>query len=161
MNPDQIPVLFSTQQINERLGEIVQQINHDYRESSELLVVCILQGSFLFSTDLVRKMSPKFVLDFMEISSYRCEKKSSGKIQLIRDLQHEARNRDVLIVEDIVDTGATLNFIYDHLGKHEPRSIETAALLVKKKSQEKSPPVRYSGFVIDDLFAVGCGMDYK
>jgi len=161
MKQDDIPVLFSSRQIYERLDELVQLINHDYEGRGKLLVICILHGSFHFSTDLVRKITADFTLDFMEISSYKGEKSPSGKIELVRDLQQEAKGRDVLVIEDIVDSGATLNFIYEHLKKLEPKSIETAALLVKAEGKKKAPPIRYSGFEVGDHFAVGYGMDYE
>ena len=156
-----IPMLFSEKQISERLTELVKLINEDYTGKNNLLIICILQGSFHFSTALVRKIDVPYTLDFMEISSYKNAKTSSGKIELVRDLQQDPGGRDVLVLEDIVDTGNTLNFIYDHLRQKEPSSIETAALLVKQKSLGHSPPVRYSGFMVEDHFTVGYGMDYQ
>lgn len=156
-----IPILFSEKQISERLNELVKLINEDYAGKNNLLIICILQGSFHFSTALVRKINVPFTLDFMEISSYKGGKTPSGNIELIRDLQQDPRGRHVLVLEDIVDTGATLNFIYNHLQKKEPSSIETAALLIKKKSLGHSPPVRYNGFMVDNHFTVGYGMDYQ
>ena len=161
MSQNQIPVLYTREEIYERIDQIVELINQDYENTNDLLVICVLQGSFNFSADLVRKIRPGFTLDFMELSSYEGGITSSGKVKMHKDITHAAKGRQLLVIEDIVDTGTTLNYIYEHLNKMEPAGIETAALLVKKHSKGKCPPVRYRGFEIDDQFAVGYGMDFQ
>ncbi len=152
-------VLISKDDIQSRIKFLGQQISKEYTDKNPILIG-ILKGSFIFLADLVRVISTPLVIDFIEASSYE-EKESSGNIRILKDLDINIENRDVIVVEDIIDTGNTLNHIIDILLYRQPNSLKICSLLVKIKKHTLNHPIDYFGFEIEDHFVVGYGMDYK
>jgi hypoxanthine phosphoribosyltransferase len=154
-------VLISEPQIRTRVAELGAQISHDYRDKGELVLVGILKGSFIFMADLSRALAIPRMVDFLSISSYGKRGSKAGALRLILDLREPIRNRHVLVVEDIVDTGHTLSYLLEMLGARHPASIKTCALVTKPSRREREVPVEYIGFEIPDEWVVGYGLDYK
>lgn len=153
-------VLLPAAAIQQRVREMAAQIDGDYR-SGPLYLVSILKGSFIFMADLARALPRRDVrIEFMGISSYGSEKTSSGQVKLTRDLDVSIENEHVLIVEDIVDTGYTLQYLTRLLRQRHPRSLEIATLLDKPSRRIVPVDVKYTGFQIPDEFVVGYGLDY-
>jgi hypoxanthine phosphoribosyltransferase len=150
--------LISAEQIQQRVREMAQQIRADHADAVHL--VCVLKGAFIFLSDLARAIPGECSLDFMAVSSYGRSTKSSGQVQLIKDLDADLEGRDVVIVEDIVDTGLTLTYLQDILRARSPRSLRTACLLSKPSRRKVEVDVEYIGFTIEDKFVVGYGLDY-
>ena len=153
-------VLLSHDQIQARVGEMGKQISADYA-GREPHLVCVLKGACTFMTDLCRAMDVPLTLDYIAVSSYGATTKSSGEVKLIKDLDQGLDGRDLLVVEDIVDTGLTLNYLLKVLRARGPRSLKVASLLSKPSRRLVETPVDYTGFTIDDLFVVGYGLDYN
>lgn len=153
-------VLLSSQQIEQRIRELGHEISRDYAKAENLHLICVLKGAFMFLADLVRTLQVPVTLDFMALSSYATGTTSSGEVRLLKDLDSALAGRDVLIVEDIVDTGLTLNYLRDILMARGPRSVRTACLLSKPSRRKVDVRVEYIGFTIDDHFVVGYGLDY-
>ncbi len=151
--------LFSAQQIHKRIQEMGAQINTDYPEGS-LHLVCILKGACFFLADLARAIERDVVIDFMGISSYGRGQTTSGAVKLTKDLDLAVEGADLLLVEDIVDTGVTLTYLINVLQQRKPRSIRIAALLDKPDRRLRPVKVSYVGFQIPDEFVVGYGLDY-
>lgn len=160
MNLEEVEIIYDEEDIKkavERIGKIISQ---DY-EGKKLLVVGILKGAFIFMADLVRTIKVPLTLDFMDVSSYGGSAVSSGEVRIMKDLEHSIEGKDVLLVEDIVDTGVTLNYIVQILKKRKPSSIKITCLL-DKPSRRKSPiKPDYIGFTVPDQFIVGYGLDYN
>lgn len=153
------PEVVPEQELRRRVGELSARIDEDYAEVDELVLVGVLKGAFIFLSDLARRLSVPTVVDFVALSSY--EGTEAGELRLEMDLREEVRDRHVLVVEDIVDTGATLRRLRELLASREPASL-AACVLVRKQG---SPPrdeagVDYLGFEIPDVWAVGYGLDY-
>jgi hypoxanthine phosphoribosyltransferase len=146
-------------QIRRRVEEISRQIDLDYPDG-DLLLICILKGAFIFLADLVRSITRETLLDFMGISSYGREKSSSGQVQVTKDLNRSIEGTHVLIVEDIVDSGVTLDYLSRLLEQRKPLSLAIATLLDKPERRLRPVDVKYVGFVIPDEFVVGYGLDY-
>lgn len=159
MYNDLSQILISKQQIQDRINEIAKQLDKDYANKNPL-VVCILKGSCLFYADLVRAITIPLEFDFMSISSYGNQTVSSGEVKMIKDLDQTIENRDVLIVEDIIDSGYTLSYLKRNLLSRKPNSVKIVTLLDKKCRREVDLTPDYAGFVIDNYFVVGYGMDY-
>ncbi len=153
-------VLLSRDEIQARVRELGQQITRDYA-GREPHLVCVLKGGCTFLTDLAREIDLPLSLDYMAVSSYGAATKSSGEVRMLKDLDQSLEGRDVLIVEDIVDTGLTLNYLLNLLRTRGPRSMKVASLLSKPSRRLVEIPVDYVGFTIDDLFVVGYGLDYN
>ena len=152
--------LFTAEQIQARINEMAAQINADYPDSEPLHFVAVLKGAFVFLSDLARAMTPRPVtLDFIAVSSYGAATKSSGEVRLLKDLDTPLQGRDVIIVEDIVDTGLTLHYLQDVLRARDPKSLKTACLLSKPSRRKVDVEVEYIGFEIEDKFVVGYGLD--
>ena len=152
--------LITAEQIETRIKEIAAQINEDYSADQPLHFVAVLKGAFVFLSDLARAMAPRAVtLDFIAVSSYGAATKSSGEVRLQKDLDTPLQGRDVIIVEDIVDTGLTLSYLQDVLRARDPRSLKTACLLSKPSRRKVDVLVEYIGFEIEDKFVVGYGLD--
>jgi hypoxanthine phosphoribosyltransferase len=151
-------VLISADDIRARVQALAQDILKDHPEGVHL--VCVLKGAFIFLSDLCRALPGNCSLDFMAVSSYGKSTKSSGQVQLIKDLDTDLEGRDVVIVEDIVDTGLTLTYLQDILRARSPRSLKTACLLSKPSRRKVDVKVEYIGFTIEDKFVVGYGLDY-
>jgi hypoxanthine phosphoribosyltransferase len=155
-----VTTLFTAERIQERIIQLAAQINADYPSGEPLHFVAVLKGAFVFLSDLARAMSPRPVtLDFIAVSSYGAATKSSGEVRLLKDLDTPLQARDVIIVEDIVDTGLTLHYLQDILRAREPRSLRTACLLSKPSRRKVDVRVEYVGFEIEDKFVVGYGLD--
>ena len=155
-------VLLSRERIAERVAELAREIASDNGGKRELLVVGILTGAVFFLTDLVREMPDDLDvhIDFMSVSSYADATKSSGVVRILHDLKNSVEGIDVLIVEDIVDTGLTLSYLQDLLRARRPASLRTCVLLDKSARRETAVKVDYCGFDIPDAFVVGYGLDY-
>jgi hypoxanthine phosphoribosyltransferase len=153
-------VLLSHDAIQARVREMGRQIAADYA-GHELHVVGVLKGACTFMTDLCRAIDLPLTLDYIAVSSYGAATKSSGEVKLVKDLDQGLEGRDLLVVEDIVDTGLTLNYLMNVLKARGPRSLKVAALLSKPSRRLVEIPVDYVGFTIDDHFVVGYGLDYN
>jgi hypoxanthine phosphoribosyltransferase len=151
-------ILLSGDQIQKRVAELASEIRHDFPD--DLHLVAVLKGAFIFLSDLVRHMSGHVSLDFMAVSSYAKGTTSSGEVRLQKDLDTTLDGKNVVIVEDIVDTGLTLNYLQDILRARNPRSLRTACLLSKPSRRKTDVKVEYIGFTIEDRFVVGYGLDY-
>ena len=151
--------LITAERIRTRVAELGRQIAGDYPEG-QLRLIAILKGACFFLSDLARAIGRDVSIDFMGISSYGRDKTSSGEVRLTKDLDQEIAGQDVLIVEDIVDTGITLNYLYNVLDQRQPRSLRIATLLDKPSRRRVPVDVAYIGFQIPDEFVVGYGLDY-
>jgi hypoxanthine phosphoribosyltransferase len=152
-------VLIPQDRLQERISELGREISQAY-EQKDLAVVAILKGSFIFAADLLRALTIMPTIDFMAISSYAGEP-GSGVVRITKDLEESIENRHVILVEDIIDTGLTANYLLRVLGQRNPASIEICALLDKSARRIIDLPIAYRGFDIPDLFVVGYGMDYQ
>jgi hypoxanthine phosphoribosyltransferase len=153
-------VLLDAAAIQARVAEMAGEIEADYPGDNEILMVCVLKGGFVFMADLARSMSTRVTLDFIAVSSYGAGTKSSGEVRFQKDLDTSLEDRDVILVEDIVDTGLTLKYLQEILRSRAPRSLRTACLLSKPSRRQVSVPVDYIGFTIEDRFVVGYGLDF-
>jgi hypoxanthine phosphoribosyltransferase len=152
-------VLISEEQIAFRVAELGAQISRDYRDGN-LLLVCILRGGVMFLTDLMRKIDVPMAVEFMAVSSYGAGKReSTGQARITLDLNIDIRDLDVLVVEDIIDSGFTLASVLEVLSTRKPKSLYICTLLDKAERREVEVPVRYSGFVIPNKFVFGYGLD--
>ena len=151
-------ILLSADQIQKRVAELAADIRRDF--PGELHLVAVLKGAFVFLSDLVRHMSGPVSLDFMALSSYAKGTTTSGEVRLLKDLDTALEGRNVVIVEDIVDTGLTLHYLQDILRSRNPRTLRTACLLSKPSRRQIDVTVDYIGFTIEDRFVVGYGLDY-
>jgi hypoxanthine phosphoribosyltransferase len=159
MTDPNLKVLISAEKIQARIRELGVQISADY-PTGNLHMVCILKGACFFLTDLARAMKRDVSVDFMGISTYGKGKTSSGEVKVTKDLDISLQDADVLIVEDIVDSGVTLNYLMHLLEQRRPKSIRIAALLDKPERRLRPVHVNYVGFPIPDRFVVGYGLDY-
>ena len=150
--------LISKDQISERITTLAKEIYQDHQ--NELHFVCLLKGGFLFLADLIRALPGQLTLDFMAVSSYGNKLSSTGKIKLLKDLDISIKGKNVVIVEDIVDSGATLAYVQKILLSREPKSLRTACLLRKLNKYRSPIEINYVGFDIQDQFVVGYGLDY-
>jgi hypoxanthine phosphoribosyltransferase len=151
-------VFIPADDIQQRVRSLAEEIRRDHRDAVHL--VCVLKGAFVFLADLARALPGNATLDFMALSSYGTSTKSSGQVQLLKDLEAGIEGRDVVIVEDIVDTGLTLNYLQEILRARAPRNLRTACLLSKPSRRKIDVKVEYVGFTIEDKFVVGYGLDY-
>jgi hypoxanthine phosphoribosyltransferase len=152
-------VLLAAEQIALRIGELGEQIARDYKDR-DLVVVVVLKGSFMFAADLVRSIDLPMEIDFLGVRSYGDSTQTSGVVQITSDLTRSIEGKDVLLVEDIVDTGLTLRFLLDNLATRAPRSLRLCALLHKPARARVQVPLDYLGFSIDNVFVVGYGLDH-
>jgi hypoxanthine phosphoribosyltransferase len=151
-------VLIAAVDIRDRVKQMAQEIHRDHPDGVHL--VCVLKGAFVFLSDLARQLPSTTTLDFMAVSSYGTSTKSSGQVQVLKDLDSSVEGRDVVIVEDIVDTGLTLTYLQDIVRARSPRHLRTACLLSKPSRRKVDVKVEYVGFTIEDKFVVGYGLDY-
>ncbi len=152
--------LFTEEQIQARLREIAQQIQADY-EGRDILLVGVLKGAVMVMADLARSLDRHVEMDWMAVSSYGSGTKSSGVVRILKDLDADISGRDVLIVEDIIDTGLTLSWLVANLKSRKPASVEIATLLRKPDALQMEVDVKYVGFDIPNAFVVGYGLDYS
>jgi hypoxanthine phosphoribosyltransferase len=160
MDKSKLRVLISAEQIQARIQELGQEISTDYRDDRPIYLLCILKGAVLFHADLARAIDRSVRMDFIGISSYGKGKSSSGEVRLTKDLDASIEGADILIVEDIVDSGITLHYLMHVLEQRRPRSIRVAALLDKPERRVRPVKVTYVGFRIPDEFVVGYGLDF-
>ena len=151
-------VLLTEEDIQTRVRELAAEIRRDFPD--ELHLVAVLKGAFMFLSDLVRHMKGDVSLDFMAVSSYAKGTSSSGEVRLLKDLDTTLEGKNVVIVEDIVDTGLTLMYLQEILRARGPKALRTACLLSKPSRRQVDVKVEYIGFTIDDRFVVGYGLDY-
>jgi hypoxanthine phosphoribosyltransferase len=151
--------LLSKQEIEECVGRLARSIEGDF-SGEELIFVCLLKGSFIFTSDLIRSVSNSSKVDFMRVSSYGAGMTSKGQVTVTKDLEENIEGENVIIVEDIVDSGLTLKFVTEMLKQRRPRALKICALLDKRARREEDIHVDYVGFVIPDGFVVGYGIDY-
>lgn len=155
-----VEVMISEQEIQKRVQELGKQITEHYGESDELVLVGLLRGSFVFMADLARATEKEHSVDFMTASSYGDSMESSRDVRILKDLDDDIKGKDVLLVEDIIDTGNTLSKVCEILSIREPKSIQICTLLDKPSRREVAVDVKWVGFEIPDEFVVGVGIDY-
>ncbi len=160
ISSDQLDVMFSAEDLQKRILELGAQIEEDYR-GLDLHVICVLKGSFLFLADLVRAIRhDRLTVDFLGLSSYGNETKSSGVVRMTQDLTVPIEGKHVLIIEDIIDTGLTMHYLLENLRTRLPETIEICTLLHKPTNTEKPVDMKYIGFTIPNKFVIGYGLDY-
>jgi hypoxanthine phosphoribosyltransferase len=152
-------VLVTEEDLQRRVSELASEVSRDY-EGHDLLLVAILKGAVPFLADLMRQLTVSCELDFMAVSSYGSSTDSSGVVRILKDLDAPIADRDVLIVEDIIDSGLTLQYLLRSLQARNPHSLEVCALLTKPERRRVDLPVRYVGFEIPNRFAIGYGLDH-
>ncbi len=152
--------LVSAEDLERRVAELGAEISRDY-EGRDLVMVGVLKGAVLFIADLMRALTVPCEVDFMAVSSYGSQTDSSGVVRILKDLDASVAGRDVLLVEDIVDSGLTLHYLLRNLGARDPRTLEVCALLTKPERRRVELPIRYVGFEIPNRFVVGYGLDYS
>lgn len=157
---DKTQVLISTEELQKKIKELGAQISKDY-EGKELTLICVLKGGVMFMVDLSKEISVPLTMDFMAVSSYGNEKISSGIVKIIKDLDEPIEGKDVLIVEDIIDSGRTLNYLVNLLNERKPASVKICTLLDKPEQRVVDVDVEYVGFTIPDKFVLGYGLDYE
>ncbi len=157
---EKISVLISEEEVAKRIREIAEQISKDY-EGKQVHMICILKGGVFFMTELSKHVTVPCSLDFMAISSYGDETVSSGRMKFSKDLDNSIEGKDVLVVEDIIDSGNTLHYLTAMLQQRKPNSIRLCTLLDKPSRREVEVFVDYTGFTIPDAFVVGYGLDYQ
>jgi hypoxanthine phosphoribosyltransferase len=154
-----IRTLITAEEIEAKLAEIGRAVSADYR-GKDLIVVGVLKGAFMVMADLARHIDIPVEFDFMAVSSYGASTQSSGVVRILKDLDQEIAGRHVLIVEDIIDSGLTLNYLMKSLSVRKPASLEVASLLVKSGVQRTALTIKYPGFQIGPEFVIGYGLDY-
>jgi hypoxanthine phosphoribosyltransferase len=165
VNPASVPddlidsILIESERIQQRVRELGAQVSVDYA-GRDVHVVSVLKGSLMVVADLLRAISGRVTVDFIAVSSYGAQARNSGVVRLIKDLDQPIEGRHVLVVEDVIDTGLTLNYILRNLRSRRPASLEVATLLDKPARRLIDLPLRYVGFTIPDCFVVGYGLDY-
>lgn len=153
-------VMISEEQIRQRVTELAAEISADYADKAPLVMVGVLKGSFIFLADLSRRLSIPRTIEFIAVSSYETGSVQSGAVRLLMDVRGSIEGRHVLIVEDIVDTGNTLDYLIGIMKSHGPASVRTCTLLHKAECAEVDVPIDYTGFSIADEWVVGYGLDY-
>lgn len=157
---DKIRVLLTEEEVNKKISEVAAQINKDY-EGKEVHLICILKGGVFFTCELAKRLTIPVSLDFMSVSSYGSDTKSSGVVKIIKDLDEPLEGKNVIIEEDIIDSGRTLAYLIEVLKQRNPKNIELCTLLDKPERRvKKQVQVKYTCFTIPDEFVVGYGLDY-
>ncbi len=160
ISSDQLDVLFSAEDLRIRIKELGAQIEADYKDR-DIHVICVLKGSFPFLADLVRQIKhDNLSVDFLGLSSYGNETKSSGVVRMTQDLTIPIEGKNVLIIEDIIDTGLTMHYLLENLKTRLPKTMEICTLLHKPSNTEKEVDMKYVGFTIPNKFVIGYGLDY-
>lgn len=156
---EKISVLLSEEEVDKRISEIGKKISEDYA-GKQVHLICVLKGGAFFMCELAKRITIPVSLDFMSVSSYGAATKSSGVVKIIKDLDEPIENKDVIVVEDIVDSGNTLSYLLENLNERKPKSLALCTLLDKPERRVKDVKVDYTGFQIPDEFVVGYGLDY-
>ena len=157
---DRVDILISETEITARVNKLAHQITEHYSSTNQLVVIGLLRGSFVFIADLVRRINLPVEVDFLTVSSYGNNMESSRQVRILKDLETNIKNRDVLVVEDIIDTGHTLSQVLKILATRQPASLTVCALLNKPSRREVDVNVHWTGFDIPDEFVIGYGIDY-
>lgn len=155
---EELKVLIEEEKIQQRVKEIAEQITKEY-EKKEIILICILKGSTFFTVDLAKRIRNQLKIEFIQVSSYHDGTTSSGKVEMKLDLKESIEGKDVIIVEDIIDTGRTLSYLISHLKERKPKSLKLCTLLDKPERRLYEVKVDYVGFEIPDKFVVGYGLD--
>ncbi|MBQ6468857.1 MAG: hypoxanthine phosphoribosyltransferase [Lachnospiraceae bacterium] len=155
-----ISVLISKEEIEKRTVELAEKINEDYK-GRQIHIVCVLKGGVFFAVNLAQHLTVPVTIDFMSVSSYGDDTKSSGIVKIVKDLDQPLVGKDVLVVEDIMDSGRTLSYLLNLLRDRKPASLRLCTLLDKPSRRVIEVTCDYTGFEIEDKFVVGCGMDYQ
>lgn len=153
-------ILFTRQEVKQAINKLATEIKKDYK-ANDLLLICILKGSFVFMADLIRKLNIPLEVDFVKLSSYGSNKITTGKIKMVQGLNTPVKDRDVLVVEDIVDTGLTISWLLDYLRQKKPASLKLCALADKPSRRKIPVTIDYLGFTVPDKFIVGYGIDWN
>ena len=156
---EKISVLISEQEVNAKIAEIAAQISKDY-EGKHVHLICILKGSVFFTCELAKRITVPVTLDFMSVSSYGSGTKSSGVVRIVKDLDETLEGKNVIVIEDIIDSGNTLSYLLENLKQRHPESLRLCTLLDKPDRRGKNVHVDYTCFKIPDEFVVGYGLDY-
>ncbi len=156
---DKIEIMYSEEEINKRIAELGAQISREY-QGKEITMICILKGAAAFTCELAKRIDLPVEMEYMRCSSYGNETESSGVVKIDLDLDRPIRGKNILIVEDIIDTGRTMNYLMDILHDRGPASVKLCALLDKPDRRVADVSIDYTGFVIPDEFVVGYGLDY-
>lgn len=156
---EKIRVLLSEEKVNARIQEVADMINKDY-EGKDVHMICVLKGGVFFMCELAKRITRPVTLDFMSVSSYGSDTKSSGVVKIVKDLDESLKDKDVIVVEDIVDSGRTLSYLLEMLRDRGPASLRLCTLLDKPERRVIDVHVDYTGFNIPDEFVVGYGLDY-
>jgi hypoxanthine phosphoribosyltransferase len=151
--------MISEAEISQRVKELASEIENDFNNEPIILII-VLKGSFVFAADLIREMKGDINIDFISVSSYSDQTETTGKVKLLKDLDADITNQNVVVIEDIIDSGLTLHFLRDHLQMHKPKNIKICTLLDKPERRRVDMKVDYVGFVIPDEFIVGYGIDF-
>lgn len=160
MHDFELEVLISEADIEQRVTELADEISRDYADEDELVLVGVLKGAFVFLADLSRKLTIPRVIEFIAVSSYEEGSVASSSVRLVMDMRENIEGKQVLVVEDIVDTGRTLHFLVELLRTRNPKSVKTCALVRKPDRVEVDAALDYLGFEIPDVWVVGYGLDY-
>ena len=156
---ERLSVLLTEEAVDQRIKEMADQITKDY-EGKEVHLICILKGSVFFMCELAKRIQVPVSMDFMSVSSYGADTKSSGIIKIVKDLDESITGKDILVVEDIIDSGRTLSYLLNMLKERKPNSMKLCTLLDKPDRRVIDVNVDYTGFAIPDKFVVGYGLDY-
>ena len=159
LHPDIARILISEEDIQNRVIEIAAEIDKDYKDAGQIVLIGILKGAFIFTADLSRKLKVPHSVDFMSISSYGDTAVSEGAVRLILDLRKPITDKHVIVVEDIVDSGHTMRYLYEALSTRQPASLKTCTLF-RKVRDSLDVPLDYVGFDLPDVWVVGYGLDY-
>lgn len=159
LHPDIARILISEEEILKRVAEIAAEIDRDYQDNGQVVLIGILKGAFIFTADLSRKLKIPHSVDFMSISSYGDTTVSEGAVRLILDLRKPITDKHVIVVEDIVDSGQTMKYLYETLSTRHPASLKTCTLF-RKERESLDVPLDYIGFDLPDVWVVGYGLDY-
>lgn len=152
--------LISKEQIEVKINELARNIS-EYYEGKEVLVIGILKGAFIFMADLIRKLDLKTEVDFVELSSYGSHTETTGEVKFVKGLSTEIKNKEVLIVEDIIDTGLTISYLLNFLKKKDPKSLKICALADKPSRRKIDVSIHFLGFTVPNKFIIGYGIDYN
>ena len=156
---EKIRILLSEEEVERRICALGEMISRDY-EGRQVHLICVLKGGVFFTCELAKKITVPVSMDFMSVSSYGSDTKSSGVVKIVKDLDESIENKDVLVVEDIIDSGRTLSYLLDNLRSRNPKSLKLCTLLDKPDRRVTEVKVDYTGFEIPDEFVVGYGLDY-
>jgi hypoxanthine phosphoribosyltransferase len=154
----QLKIIISRDEIAKAVNRLAREINRDYQGKHPLLV-SVLRGSFMFTADLIRQLDLPLELDFVRLSSYGTTRESSGRVKVVQGTKTPVKDKDVLVVEDIVDTGITISFLLDYLRKKQPASLKVCTLTDKPSRRRVPVPIDYRGFTVPNKFIVGYGLD--